>query len=94
MKERGKTKAALPTRISANSNELIPIDFPGLKEDQQVNTKFVKAVQYFLTIKRSYLNAVNIFFFHKLLPLTYKSPLFYIQCIHPNVKEDKDLSNE
>lgn len=34
-KDKGKTKAALPTRTSANSIELTPIDFPGLRKGKK-----------------------------------------------------------
>lgn len=34
-KDKGKTKAALPTKTNANSIELTPIDLPGLQKPEK-----------------------------------------------------------
>ena len=41
-KDKGKTKAALPTRTSAKSIELTTIDVPGLREKIGTKEKLVR----------------------------------------------------
>jgi hypothetical protein len=44
-KDKGKTKAALPSKISPSRIELTPIDFPGLR--RMINKKQIKVALTF-----------------------------------------------